>query len=127
MIFFCRFRRLFHSLFDGFFGCLLHGFFCRFLGGLFLGRNETPQVARVCKAKAKRQRIPEFGLTLLVAAHRVLREAKKPLTCQEIVDRAFKKKYHRSHGATPANTINAAMTREIKAKGRAIARNRVFA
>ena len=57
------------------------------------------------------------GLTLLEAAHRALREAKKPLTCQEIVDRVVKKKYLRSHGATPENTINAAMFREIKAKG----------
>ena len=78
---------------------------------------ESPQVARVCKAKAKRPSVREYSLNALDAAHRVLREAKKPLSCQEIYDRAVKKKYHRSHGATPANSINAAMFREIKAKG----------
>ena len=78
---------------------------------------ETPQVARVRKVKAKQQRIAEYSLNALDAAYRVLREAKKPLTCQEIVDRAAKRKLHRSSGATPANTLNGAMTREAKSKG----------
>ena len=80
-------------------------------------RTETPQAAPVRKAKAKRPRVPEYGLTLLDAAYRVLKEAKKPLSCQEIVDRAFKKKLHRSSGATPQNTLNAALATEIKTKG----------
>ena len=79
--------------------------------------TETPQVAPVRKTKAKRQRIPEFGLTLLEAAYRVLREAKKPLSCKEIVDRTFKKKLHRSNGSTPQNTVNCAIANEIKTKG----------
>ena len=78
--------------------------------------TETPHVARVAKVKTKRQGIPEFGLTLLDAAIRVLREAKKPLTCQEIIDQVVKKKLHRSHGATPQNSLNAAINREIVAK-----------
>jgi hypothetical protein len=78
---------------------------------------ETPQGTPVRKVKAKRPSVPEFSMTLLEAAYRVLREAKRPLTCLEIVERAFRKKYHRSSGATPANTINAAMSREIIAKG----------
>ena len=79
--------------------------------------TETPHVAPVCKAKAKRPSVPEFGLTLLEAAYRVLREAKKPLCSQEIVDQSLKKKYHRSNGVTPANTINAAILRVIKKDG----------
>ena len=75
----------------------------------------TPLAAHV--RKAKRPQVPEFGLTLIEAAYRVLREAKKPLNCHEIVDRAFKKKYHRSHGATPANTLNAALANDIQSKG----------
>jgi hypothetical protein len=76
---------------------------------------ETPYVVPV--RKAKRPQVPEFSLTLLEAAWRVLREAKKPLTCQEIVDRAFKRKLHRSSGATPQNTLNAALANEIKTQG----------
>jgi hypothetical protein len=79
--------------------------------------TETPQIARVRKAKAKRPKVSEYSLTLLEAAYRVLREAKKPLTCQDIVDRAFKKKLHRSSGDTPQNTLNAALATEIKTKG----------
>ena len=75
------------------------------------------ETASVRKPKPKRPSVPEFSMTMLDAAYRVLRESKKPLTCQTIVDQAFKKKYHRSSGSTPANTLNAAIGREIKAKG----------
>ena len=71
------------------------------------------ETASVYKPKPKRPSVPEFSMTMLDAAYRVLRESKKPLTCQTIVDQAFKKKYHRSSGCTPANTINAAIIREI--------------
>jgi len=60
---------------------------------------------------------PEFNLTLLEAAYRVLREAKRPLSCQEIVNRAARKKLHRSSGATPQNSLNAVLARDIKANG----------
>jgi len=79
--------------------------------------TETPQVARVRVVKAKRQRIPEYSLNALDAAHCVLKEAKKPLTCQEIVDRAIQRKYWRTEGATPQNTLNAAIQRDVKANG----------
>ena len=78
---------------------------------------ETPLVVRVRKTKAKRQRIAEYSLNALDAAQRVLREAKKPLTCQEIADRMTKRKLHRSSGATPANTLNGAIARDLKANG----------
>jgi len=79
--------------------------------------TDTPQVARVRVVKAKRQRIPEFSLTLLEAAHRILREARKPLSCQQIIDRMIKRKFWRTEGATPQNTLNAAMARDISANG----------
>ena len=76
---------------------------------------ETPHVARVRKAKAKRPSVPEFGLTLVEAAYRILREAKRPLSCQEIVSRAIQRKYWRSSGATPQNSLNATINRDMKA------------
>jgi len=79
---------------------------------------ETPQVARVRKVKTKRQRIQEYSLNALDAAYRVLREAKKSLTCQEMVDRAIRRKFWRTEGATPQNSLNAAIARDIKANGK---------
>jgi hypothetical protein len=78
---------------------------------------ETPHVAHVCKSKAKRPGVPEYSLNALDAACRVLREAKKPLTCQEIVERAIKRKYWRTEGATPQNTLNAAIQRDMATNG----------
>ena len=49
----------------------------------------------------------------LDAAAKVLAEAKKPMTCREIVDMAFEKKYWKSGGKTPAATVYSAMIREI--------------
>jgi hypothetical protein len=61
--------------------------------------------------------VPEYSLCALDAACRVLREAKKPLTCLEIVERAIKRKYWRTEGATPQNSLNAAIARDIAANG----------
>ena len=71
------------------------------------------ETASVRKIKPKRPAVTEFSMTMLDAAYRVLCESKKPLTCQEIIGLVFKKKYARSSGSTPANTINAAIIREI--------------
>jgi len=49
----------------------------------------------------------------------VLKEAGEPLSCQEMVARAFEKGYWRSEGKTPAATIYAAIIREIQKKGEA--------
>ncbi len=54
----------------------------------------------------------------LDAAARVLAEAKKPMTCREIVDVAFEKGYWKSGGATPWATIYSAIIREVSAKGK---------
>ena len=74
---------------------------------------EPPVAANERKPKATRPSVSEFSMTMLDAAHRVLQESKKPLASQAIVDLAFKKKYARSNGATPSNTLNAAIIREI--------------
>jgi hypothetical protein len=79
--------------------------------------TDTPQVARVRVVKAKRQRIPEYSLNALDAAYRILREARKSLSCQQIIDRMIKRKLWRTEGATPANTLNAAIQRDAKANG----------
>jgi len=79
--------------------------------------TETPQVARVRKVKVKRQRIPEYSLNAIDAAYRILRDAKKSLSCQQIIDRMIKRKLWRTEGATPQNTLNAALQRDLTANG----------
>ena len=53
----------------------------------------------------------------LDAAAKVLTEAKGPMNCREIVERALAKGYWKTSGKTPAATIYAAIIREIAAKG----------
>jgi hypothetical protein len=53
----------------------------------------------------------------LSAAVRVLEEACEPLNCKTIVERILQKGYWTTSGKTPEATINAAIAREIKAKG----------
>jgi hypothetical protein len=54
----------------------------------------------------------------LDAAARVLAESKEPLGCAEICARILKRKLWATNGKTPAATLNAAMLREVKAKGK---------
>jgi len=65
------------------------------------------------KAKAKAERKPGC----LDAAVRVLREAGKPMGCQDIVKEALAKGYWQTKGATPGATLYAAIIRECAAKG----------
>ena len=53
----------------------------------------------------------------LDAAAKVLKEAGEPLTCRQIVERAFEKSYWKSGGKTPHATIYSAILREIQKKG----------
>ena len=57
---------------------------------------------------------PTSGLD---AAAKVLAEADCPLSCKEIVERAFEKGYWQSDGKTPSATIYSAILREIQKKG----------
>ncbi len=70
------------------------------------------------KSKKRRPPMPPQGLTLLEAAHKILRDARKPMTCQQIVERAVQKKYTATSGVTPHFTLHSAMSREIAAKGK---------
>ena len=60
---------------------------------------------------------PRRQMTLLDAAYRVLTEYGGALTTGEIVDAALRKGYWQTEGKTPANTLNAAIAREIKLNG----------
>ena len=65
-------------------------------------------------AKPKAERKPGC----LDAAVRVLREAGKPMGCQDIVKAALAKGYWQTKGATPGATLYAAIIRECAAKGK---------
>jgi hypothetical protein len=55
----------------------------------------------------------------LDSAARVLSEAKEPQTCQQLIDTMAAKDYWKSKsGKTPANTLYAAMAKEIRTKGK---------
>ena len=78
-------------------------------------------------AKAAAQAKPKRGPTTpkvkrasaLDSAVRVLAEAKGPLTCQQLVDTMAAKDYWKSKdGKTPANTLYAAIAKEINTKGK---------
>ena len=60
---------------------------------------------------------PRRKMTLLDAAHRVLTEYGGALTTGEIVEAALRKGYWQTEGKTPANTLNAAIARDIKVNG----------
>jgi hypothetical protein len=67
--------------------------------------------AKQGRQKAKQQ----SGLD---AAAKVLAESKQPMTCRQIVEAAFDKKYWTSTGRTPHATIYSALIREIATKGK---------
>lgn len=81
----------------------------------------TPAVASRDAASRRSQPKPTqptpFRMTMLEAAWKILKDAKTALTCKEIVERAEKRKYHRSNGDTPHYSLHTAMTREIQSKG----------
>ncbi|HBT77629.1 MAG TPA: hypothetical protein DEB39_12070 [Planctomycetaceae bacterium] len=62
---------------------------------------------------------PKGRMSALSAAHRVLKEAGKPLGVREILETALAKNYCNIDGRTPFNTINGGIRKEIKHKGEA--------
>ena len=62
---------------------------------------------------------PAEKMSQMAAAIQVLKEAKEPLTCKEIVRRMFEQKLWETSGRTPAATLSAAIQREIAKKGEA--------
>ncbi len=73
------------------------------------------------KAKAGAAKPPprkRHGLSGLDAAAKVLAGAGKPMRCAEIVERVLARGLWKSGGKTPGATMNAAMIREIRDKGK---------
>ena len=69
------------------------------------------------KARAKKDPKPK-RMSGLDAAAQVLAEAGKPLNCRAIIEAIIKKSLWGTKGKTPHATLSAAMSREIKAKGK---------
>ena len=73
------------------------------------------------KATAKTERVKNGRtdglLSGLDAAHKVLRESRRPMKVKEIAEIALRNGYCKLNGATPEFTISAAMQREIKNAG----------
>jgi hypothetical protein len=74
----------------------------------------TPVRKATTNGKSTRTR----AISGLDAAHKVLQESDTPLSAREVIDQAVKKGYWKSQAATPQATIHAAMSREIKNKGK---------
>jgi len=68
---------------------------------------------RLRAAKTKGERKP--GILTLAAD--VLKDAKAPMDCKSIVEKVLAKGLWQTKGKTPAGTLNAAIIREIAAKG----------
>ena len=94
------------------------------------GKKRSKKRAAKPKAKAKpkapaKPKVPakpaKAGKRMsgLDAAAKVLDEAKAPMGCKAIAEKVLAKKYWQTGGKTPWATLNAAMLREIKAKGSA--------
>ena len=63
------------------------------------------------------RRKPKRNMSLLDAAYRVLSEFGDELSAGDIVQAAVQKGYWQTEGKTPGNTLNAAISRDIKARG----------
>jgi hypothetical protein len=76
--------------------------------------------SRPAKAAPPRGAAPEKKISALNAAALVLQETGQALTCPELIAQMAAKGYWTSpQGQTPAATLYAALTREIKLKGAA--------
>jgi hypothetical protein len=83
--------------------------------------NVTGKTTKRTKAPAKpAQKAPAKPKRMsgLDAAAKVLASAKEPLGCGEIFERIQAQKLWKTGGKTPSATLNAAMIREIKGKGK---------
>ena len=80
-----------------------------------------PAKARTLKPAAKpaKEDAGTTRLSALDAAAKVLGEAKDAMTCQEMIETMASKGFWSSPGGkTPANTLSAAIRREIHTKGK---------
>ena len=83
-------------------------------------QKRTSAATKAPAAKSpKRDASPEpKPLGVLAAAARVLKEARKPMRCKEMIDVMLEKGYWTTNGKTPAATLSAAIQREIQTKGK---------
>ncbi len=80
-------------------------------------KTATRKTKAAKTAKAPKPSKTAGKLSALQAAVRVLAEARQPLTCREMIDAMAAGKYWTSPaGKTPANTLYAAILREIQTK-----------
>lgn len=70
------------------------------------------------KASASKSANTDKPLSALDAAAKVLAESKEPLNCKQMIEAMTAKGYWKpGQGKTPANTLHAAISKEIKVKG----------
>ena len=83
--------------------------------------KEGAQATTPAKENAPAQTTPKAAgdgkMSGLDAAAKVLAESGEPLSCKQIVERAFEKGYWKSDGKTPHATVYSAILREIQQKG----------
>ena len=80
----------------------------------------TPsQPAAELKSTHTTQPVQNKRLSALDAAVRVLTEATEPMNCRQLIETMTEKDYWqpKNAGKTPANTLHAAISKEIKVKG----------
>ncbi len=80
---------------------------------------EAPEIVPDDDIYVRLRSKPRRKMSLLDAAYRVLTEYGDELSASEIVQAALCKGYWETQGKTPGNTLNAALTREIRTKGEA--------
>ena len=68
------------------------------------------------KKPSKPEQRPQNKISLLDAAAKVL-EKQSPLTCKELIEQMAKAELWTSQATTPANTLHAALSKEIRVKG----------
>jgi hypothetical protein len=81
---------------------------------------KRPPTKRDAKPSALAHAATDQKLSALDAAARLLKESSQPLSCPELIAQMAAKGYWTSpQGKTPAATLYAALTREIRLKGEA--------
>lgn len=81
-------------------------------------QKKTAKKKAVKKATSKKaQKSSANKMPLLDATFEVLKK-QAPLTCKELIERMTEAGLWKSEAATPANTLHAALSKEIRIKGK---------
>lgn len=82
-------------------------------------KKPTTQAQKAAQSKRGPTSAKIKRASALDSAARVLSEAKEPQTCRQLIDTMAAKDYWKSKsGKTPANTLYAAIAKEIRTKGK---------